>query len=115
MLSKSDIISVHLSLNKHTKNLLNEYNLKFLKHNSIFINTSRGGIVDETYLYKLLESNSIAGAGLDVFETEPYDGLLKGLRNTILTPHIGSYASELRAKMESESVNNLIEAFYGKE
>lgn len=110
LLSESDIVSIHLDLNEHTKNLLNSNNLNLLKPSSIIINTSRGGIVNEKYLFKLLKNNLIAGAGLDVFEIEPYIGNLKSLNNVILTPHIGSYALELRAKMEEESVSNLIEA-----
>ena len=56
----------------------------------------------------------ILGAGLDVFEQEPYSGPLLKLDNIILTPHIVAYAKESRVKMEHESVNNLLKGLYGK-
>jgi D-3-phosphoglycerate dehydrogenase len=79
-----------------------------MKPEAILINTSRGEIIDENVLYDALKSNHIAGAGLDVFQEEPYLGPLRKLDNVVLTPHIGSYAQEIRIKMEIEATNNLI-------
>ena len=114
LLKNSNVISIHLNLNKKTKNLLNKDKLRLIKPDSILINTSRGGIVDEVELYNLLNQNLIYGVGLDVFEDEPYIGPLSKMNNTILTPHIGSYAREIRAKMEKESVKNLLKGLYEK-
>ena len=88
--------------------MMNKERLYKMKPESILINTSRGEIIDENALYAVLKSNQISGAGLDVFEKEPYSGPLTKLDNAILTPHIGSYAKELRIQMEIEAVENLI-------
>ena len=111
LLKKSDIISIHLNLSEDTINIINRNKLKLLKKNAIIINTSRGEVIDEEYLYILLKLNKIAGAGLDVFQNEPYEGPLAQLDNVILTPHIGSYAREIRIQMEIESVKNIIRGF----
>ena len=107
LLSSSDIVSIHLNLTEETKELLNEKNLRKLKQNSILINTSRGEIVNEDFLYNILMNNRILGAGLDVFNNEPYKGPLTKLKNTVLTPHIGAYAKEIRIKMETEAFTNI--------
>ncbi len=79
-----------------------------MKQGSWLINASRGGIIDEDALYTSLKSGYLAGAAIDVFEQEPYEGKLKELSNVILTPHIGSYALEARVNMEMQAVNNLL-------
>ena len=111
LLSHSDVISIHLSYSKDLKNLIDKDRLNLMKSNSIIINTSRGGIINETDLKNALSSGTIAGAGLDVFSEEPYFGQLKNSKNVILTPHIGSYAKEIRVKMEMEAAENLILGF----
>ena len=67
-----------------------------------------------TDMLKALDAKLIGGIGLDVFNEEPYNGDLTKYENVILTPHIGSYAKEIRNKMEIESVNNLIKGFNAK-
>ena len=108
LLTQSDIVSIHLNLTAETKGMMNKERLYKMKPESILINTSRGEIIDENALHAVLKSNQISGVGLDVFEKEPYSGPLTKLDNTILTPHIGSYAKELRIQMEIEAVENLI-------
>ena len=108
LLTQSDIVSIHLNLTAETKGIMNKERLYKMKPESILINTSRGEIIDENALYVALKSNKISGAGLDVFEKEPYSGPLTELNNVILTPHIGAYAKELRIQMEIEAVENLI-------
>jgi D-3-phosphoglycerate dehydrogenase / 2-oxoglutarate reductase len=108
LLSESDIISIHLNLTDETNQLMNAVQISKMKPDSILINASRGEIIDEESLYIALKEKRIMGAGLDVFNNEPYSGPLSKLDNVILTPHIGSYAKELRIKMEIESVENLI-------
>ena len=108
LLKKSDIVSIHLSLNDFTNSLINSEKIALMKTNSILINTSRGEIVDEGALYNALVNKNIAGAGIDVFENEPYNGPLCKLDNALLTPHIGAYAKEARIKMEFEASKNLI-------
>jgi D-3-phosphoglycerate dehydrogenase len=79
-----------------------------MKQNSILINTSRGGIINEDDLIKALKQKRITGAGLDVFSTEPYQGKLLEFDNVVATPHIAGYTKEIRSKMELEAAKNLV-------
>ncbi len=79
-----------------------------MKKGTWLVNTSRGGVVDETVLYEYLSSGYLSGAALDVFEEEPYVGPLNELDNVILTAHIGSYAKEARVDMEMQTVINML-------
>ena len=108
LLSESDIISTHLNLSENNIGLMGEKQFAIMKPSSIFINTSRGEVVDEKALYHALKSKGIGAAGIDVFQKEPYKGQLKDLKNVVLTPHIGSYAKEIRIQMEIEATKNLI-------
>ena len=108
LLVRSDIITIHLNLTNETNQLINAIQMNKMRSGSILINTSRGEMIDEDALYKALKEKRILGAGLDVFNNEPYSGPLTELDNVILTPHIGSYAKELRVQMEIETVENLI-------
>ena len=98
LLSISDIISLHIPLSKETKNLIDEKKLRLIKNSSLIINTSRGGIIDENSLAKLLKENKIGGAALDVFNKEPINKVnakkFEGIDNLILTPHIGGVTKE---------------------
>ena len=98
LLSIADIISLHIPLTKETSNLINEKKLILIKNSSVIINTSRGGIIDENSLAKLLKENKIGGAALDVFNKEPINKVnakkFEGLDNIILTPHIGGVTKE---------------------
>ena len=80
-----------------------------LNPGSYLINVAHGGLVDEKALLGLLTADHLAGAALDVFTKEPYDGILKDMDNIILTPHIGSYAKEARIIMENDAVKNIVE------
>ena len=85
----SDIISLHTPLTNETKGIINTHQLSLMKSSAILINTSRGPVVNEPDLIKALQNNTIAGAGLDVMNTEPIekDNPLLQLDNTIVTPH----------------------------
>jgi len=108
LIKNSDIISIHLNLSEETKYIINKEKIKLMKTSAILINTSRGELIDENAVYDAINSNNLAGAGIDVFEQEPYLGPLIELDNVVLTPHIGAYAKEIRVKMEIEAVENLI-------
>ena len=111
LLKQSDILSLHLNLTADTNKLF-DYNIfKKMKRNAILINASRGEIIHEADLIKALDEKLIQGVGLDVFENEPYNGPLVNYENVIITPHIGSYAKEIRIQMELEASNNLVEGF----
>ena len=108
LFESSDIISVHVPGSKNNEPIINMGELNLMKETAYLINVSRGGVVEEKALYRLLENKKIAGAALDVFLEEPYDGDFLKLNNVILTPHLGSYALEGKLKMEIDAVNNLI-------
>lgn len=102
-----DIVSLHLPLNDQTRGLVGDDLLKVMKNGSYLINTSRGGIVDETALYQALANNHLEGAAIDAFETEPYHGPLTELNNCLLTSHIGSMTKEVRSLMEEQVVEDI--------
>ena len=113
VLSQSDVVSIHVPLMEETRNIISAKELSLMKHNSVLINTARGGLVDEDALISVLKEGTIAGAALDAFENEPYTGELLNLDNVLLTPHIGTYTEETRMIMEMETVENLIKALSG--
>lgn len=110
LLKNSDVVSVHLNLSEQNYGLIDLKHLMKMKKCAILINTSRGQIINEPDLEKALKEKIIAGAGLDVYENEPYQGSLLEYDNIITTPHIGSYAKEIRMAMELEAAENLIKA-----
>jgi D-3-phosphoglycerate dehydrogenase / 2-oxoglutarate reductase len=114
LLKQSDIITLHIPLTDDVKNLIGEKEFSLMKKTAILINCSRGEIIDEDILYKVLKDGQLQAAAIDVFHKEPYDGPLKELDNVILTPHIGSYAKEVRIQMELEAAKNLIKGLKGK-
>lgn len=112
LLKTSDMVSLHVPLLDTTRHLMGREQLALMKPEAFLVNCSRGGVVDELGLYSALKEYRIAGAAVDVFEREPYQGPLKELDNVILTPHIGSYAKEARVRMEVEAVKNLLKGLH---
>jgi D-3-phosphoglycerate dehydrogenase len=110
ILSKSDIVSLHIPLTEKTHHLIGKKELAIMKPEAVIVNTARGSLIDEEALIDALEKGVIGGAALDVFGNEPYYGKLKNFDNVILTPHIGTYAKETRILMEREAVENLLNA-----
>ena len=109
LLENSDIISVHLPLNENTYHFLNKENLSQVKKAAIIVNTSRGEIIDEKYLIKMLKKNRIKSAGLDVYENEPGINIeLLKMKNVVLLPHIGSATEEARSAMAELAAKNII-------
>jgi D-3-phosphoglycerate dehydrogenase len=109
VLSASDIISLHLPYCAQTNHFMNADRLALMKKGAYLVNAARGGLVDEDALFQALSTGHLAGAALDCFEQEPYQGPLKELKNVLLTAHIGSYAREGRIMMEAQAVENLIQ------
>ncbi len=95
LLKEADYVSLHTPLNKETRKLMGEKELKQMKPTAYLINTSRGGVVDEAALIRALRKKWIAGAGLDVFEIEPIepDNPLLKMDNVVLTPHSAANSS----------------------
>ncbi len=110
VLEQSDIITLHVPGSNDKLPIITKTELEYCKKSSIFINITRGGVIEELALYDALIKGEIKAAAIDVFEEEPYKGPLTTLDNVILTPHIGSYASEGKLQMEIDSVENLINA-----
>ncbi|NBR99641.1 MAG: hydroxyacid dehydrogenase, partial [Actinobacteria bacterium] len=100
---KSDILSLHLPYSEATHHIINEKQISQMKKGSYIVNISRGGLVDETALLTALKSGHLAGAALDCFEQEPYEGELSKLETVQITAHMGSYARETRDLMEREA------------
>lgn len=112
LLKTSDFICVMVPLTKETEKLIGEHEFGLMKETAIFINGSRGRIVDEQALIKALTNGTICAAGLDVFEVEPLpaDSPLCQLDNAVVFPHIGSATKETRLNMVICAVDNLISA-----
>lgn len=111
---QSDIISLHLPLTARTRNMIAEAELRMFRPDSFLINTARGGIVNEDVLYKALKEEWIAGAAMDVFETEPYKGKFCDLENILLTEHMGSCSYDCRLLMEKGAAEDIIRFFSNK-
>jgi D-3-phosphoglycerate dehydrogenase len=95
LLERADFVTLHTPLTEQTKNILSRENLAKLKKGTRVINCARGGLLDEAALYDELKSGRLAGAALDVFETEPAtDSPLFGLENVVCTPHLGAATAE---------------------
>src|SRR5437870_4212336 len=96
LLSRSDVVSIHLVLSDRTRKLFGARELSLMKPTAYLINTSRGPIVDEAALVAAVRQGTIAGAGLDVYDEEPLplDHPLRNLPNTVITPHLGYVTEE---------------------
>jgi D-3-phosphoglycerate dehydrogenase len=100
LLSESDIITIHTASTKETYHMISSDAFQLMKKTALLINCSRGGVVDEKALRKALEERRIAGAGLDVLESEPppSESPLFKLDNVIITPHVAGLTKEARSK-----------------
>ena len=108
LFSWADIIALHVSTQSENGPIIGPEELRQMKKGAWLVNMARGGVVDEDALYDALKEGLLAGAAVDVFDTEPYNGPLGQLDNVIITPHIGSYALEARVAMEATSIENLL-------
>ena len=113
---RSDVVSIHAPYTPKTHEIVNLKLLKRMKKTSFLVNTARGNIINEKDLVVALKKKTIAGAALDVFQNEPIDisNPLTGLRNVLITPHIGSATIETRKEMAEITVKNLILSLAGK-
>jgi phosphoglycerate dehydrogenase-like enzyme len=116
LLKESDVVTTHTPLNEETRHLIGERELSLMKPTAILINTSRGPVVDEKALLKVLKQGKISGAGLDVFETEPLekDNPIRNLDNIVMTPHIGSTPGSLNHMLDV-AIENVLRVVEGKD
>ena len=115
-LKKTDILSLSIPKNEKTHNLIKLKEMKLMKKNSIIINVSRGGIVNEKDLNFALNNRIISYAGIDVFEKEPPDenNPLLSNKRVLLSPHAATFTKECLESMSIETVNNIIDFFEKK-
>jgi len=116
VLRDSDVISVHVPLSEQTRHLIGRAQFALMKNTAVFVNTSRGPVVDQAALTQALASRRIFAAGIDVFEQEPVspdDPLLK-LDNVIVVPHIASASIPTRIRMATLAAENLVAVLQGK-
>mgnify|MGYP003316379142 CR=1 FL=1 len=104
----ADVISLHVPLTTKTLNMITKKDLETMRPEACLVNTSRGGIVNEKDLESVLRTGHLSGVALDVFEQEPYNGLLAQVDRCILTAHMGSMAIDCRTRMEIEATEEVI-------
>ncbi len=117
LLRTADVVSLHVPHIPETRHLINRDTLALMKPGAVLINTARGGLVDEAALIEVLENGRLGGAGLDVFEDEPFraDNPLARFRNVVLSPHISAGTRDaFEAKMQA-LFSNLERFFDGLE
>jgi len=108
LLSSSDVLSLHTKLNDQTKNMLNKDSISTMKNSSIIINCARGGLINETDLKDSLNNDLIAGAAIDVYETEPAtENVMFGTKNLLLTPHLGASSKEAQSNVAIDVANQV--------
>lgn len=110
LLNKSDFVSLHCVLNESTKYIICAKDLKKMKSKAIIINTARGPLVNELDLINAINSKTIFGAGLDVFENEPLDpkSPLRSMANVLLTPHNSNSSPSVRELVHKNTIKNLL-------
>lgn len=115
LLRESDIVTLHIPLMPETQNMISSSELSWMKPSAVLVNIARGELVDEQALARCLEAGGIAGAGVDVFATEPPQSspLLK-LPNVIATPHIGAYTVEAMDAMARCCAETVVAVFRGQ-
>jgi phosphoglycerate dehydrogenase-like enzyme len=113
---QADVLSVHVRQSTETMGLIRREHFELMKKNAIFINTARGGIVNEADLLDALRTARIAGAGLDVFEHEPLPpgSPFYSLPNVVLTPHAAGITPEATEAGLALAIENVLEFLAGR-
>ena len=108
LLSSSNVLSLHTKLNDQTKNMINKKSIATMKNSSIIINCARGGLINESDLKDALNNDVIAGAAIDVYETEPAtENVMFGAKNLLLTPHLGASSKEAQSNVAIDVANQV--------
>jgi len=115
LLTRADVISVHVPLTPQTRGLIGQAQLDAMKPGAVLLNVARGGLVDEVALANALQSGHLGGAAIDVFAAEPIaaDNPLRDAPNTILTPHLGASTAEAQDRVGVEMAEQLLLALSG--
>lgn len=113
LIAQSDVISLHVPLTEQTRHMVNAKTLAQMKPSAVLINAARGGVVDDAALARALAGGQIAGAALDVFETEPLTQdaaqIFKGLTNLILTPHIAGVTKDSNIRVSAMIADHVLD------
>jgi D-3-phosphoglycerate dehydrogenase / 2-oxoglutarate reductase len=109
----ADVISVHVPLTVHTKDMIRREQLLQMKPDALLINAARGGIVNERDLAAVMRAGHLGGAAIDVFEQEPYSGELAQIERCLLTAHMGSMSVDCRTRMEIEATEEAVRFLTG--
>ncbi|RLQ90203.1 hydroxyacid dehydrogenase [Planomicrobium sp. Y74] len=117
LFQESDIVSLHIPLQKETERIIDRSLLSLMKKEAILVNTARGGLINEEDLIEVLENGDIIGAGLDVFTQEPppKDHPFFRLKQVVATPHIGGISMEAAKKTSVTIARNLVSALDGND
>jgi D-3-phosphoglycerate dehydrogenase len=114
LLQQSDVVTLHVIKNKETINLISKEKLSLMKQDSIFINTSRGGVVDESEVLRLVDNGKLFSAALDVYEQEPPEYTTQLTESDSITlPHLGASTREAQLKAGSDTVQNVASILNG--
>jgi D-3-phosphoglycerate dehydrogenase len=115
LVETSDVVSIHTSLTPATFHLIGADEIARMKHGAIVVNTARGAVVDQAALVEALRDGRLAGAGLDVLETEPprADDELLRLPNVVVTPHVGAYSEEAIATLQEHAASSVVDVLSG--
>ena len=111
---EADVITIHVPLTGETRGMIDRRQFEMFKKTSILINTARGGIVVEKALRKALVDKKIFAAAIDTFENEPYKGSLCGVKQCLLTSHMGSMSEDCRERMELEATQEVVRLAKGQ-
>ncbi|MFH2113487.1 MAG: hydroxyacid dehydrogenase [Spirochaetota bacterium] len=116
LVKESDFLSIHVPYSTETDKMFGKREFDAMKNSAVFINTARGGVVDEGAMIEALRSGSIAAAGLDVFAKEPpeHDNPLFSMENVIVTPHLSSFTEDGKRKMGVAVVEGVLDVLSGK-
>ena len=116
LLAASDFVSVHVPLIPSTVKMVNKEFLEKMKKNAYLVNASRGGVLDEAQLCAALENETIAGAGLDVFESEPpqADNRLFAMEQVVVSPHNAALTEEALLAMAMDSATGVVDVLEGR-
>ena len=118
LLAGADVVSLHVPLTATTRHLIDADQVARMKPGAVLINTARGGTVDEDAVIDALRSGHLAGAALDVFETEPVTadtgGRLAGIGNLVLTPHIAGVTQESNVRVSALTADNVRKVLVGR-
>jgi phosphoglycerate dehydrogenase-like enzyme len=116
LVRRADVVSLHVPLHGPTRHLIDRAALGLMKPTAVVINTSRGGVIDQAALVEALQAGRLAGAGLDVFETEPLpvDDPLRSLDSVVLTSHVAAHTTEAMVAMIDAAVDGIVAAAEGR-